>query len=139
MSGLKEKMPVTANTSLIASMSISGIPPFNGFFSKLIIIFACIQKGYIGYALAAVIGSILTLSSFMKVQKYAFLGPLKERFKHIKEVPLTMRFSMVCLAVICVAGGFLLLPSLRFFLNAAVDVLLEGTKYAGVILEAASR
>jgi multicomponent Na+:H+ antiporter subunit D len=134
MSGLRERMPVTANTNLIASMSIAGIPPFNGFFSKLMIIFACIQKGHIVYALLAVIGSILTLASFLKVQKYAFFGELKERYKNIKEVPSMMKFSMICLAVICILGGFLLLPSLKFFLNNAADVLLEGKGYAGIIL-----
>lgn len=137
MSGLKERMPVTASTNLVASMSIAGIPPFNGFFSKLIIIFACIQKGCWGYALAAVIGSVLTLASFMKVQKFAFLGELPEKYKNIKEVPLAMRFSMLGLAIICVLGGILLLPSFKPFLDSAVNVLLEGKDYARVVLEAA--
>ncbi len=137
--GLAKVMPVTAGTNLVASMSIAGIPPFNGFFSKLIIIFACIQKGHIGYALCAVIGSILTLASFMKVQKYAFLGELKDKFRNIKEVPGAMKFSMVGLAVICVLGGLMLLPSLRFFLDDAVNVLLRGTAYAKIVLEAVTR
>jgi len=139
MSGLKEKMPITAGTNLIASMSIAGIPPFNGFFSKLIIIFACLQSGRIGYAIAAVVASILTLASFMKVQKFAFLGELKEKYNNIREVPWLMKFSMVSLALICVFGGFLLLPSARFFLNDAAKVLLEGTQYAAKVLEVAGR
>lgn len=137
MSGLNEKMPVTANTNLIAAMSISGIPPFNGFFSKLIIIFACIQKGYFGYACLAVIGSILTLASFMKVQKFAFYGQLKEKYRNIKEVPWAMKFSLIGLAIICVLGGLLLLPGAKFFLNDATNVLLQGRGYAGAVLEAA--
>jgi multicomponent Na+:H+ antiporter subunit D len=139
MSGLRKKMPVTAGTNLVASMSIAGIPPFNGFFSKLIIIFACLQKGAFGCALAAVVGSILTLASFMKVQKYAFLDELKEKYRNIKEVPFAMKFSMVCLAVICIAGGVLLLPSLNFFINDAVNVLLEGKGYAATVLGAVAK
>lgn len=139
MSGLRAKMPVTANTSFIASMSIAGIPPFNGFFSKLMIILACLEKGHIGYALSAVIGSILTLASFMKVQKFAFLGKLNDKYRNIKEVPFAMKFSMISLAAICVLSGFLLLPSLRFFLNDAADVLLRGREYAKVVLEAANK
>jgi multicomponent Na+:H+ antiporter subunit D len=139
MSGLGKKMPVTAGTNLIASMSIAGIPPFNGFFSKLIIILACLEKGCLGYALAAVIGSILTLASFMKVQKYAFLGDLKEKYKNIKEASAAMKFAMIGLALICVLGGLLLLPGLKFFLSSAVNVLLEGTGYAGIILGIAGK
>lgn len=134
LSGLKKKMPVTAGTNLIASMAIAGVPPLNGFFSKLIIIFACVQKGHLGYALAAVIGSVLTLASFMKVQKFVFLGALKDRFKNLKEAPLAMGVAMVVLALICVFGGVMLLPGLRFFLEGAVNVLLQGRDYAGTVL-----
>lgn len=118
-------------------LSIAGIPPFNGFFSKLLIILACVDKGYFGYALAAVVGSILTLASFMKVQKYAFLGALSEKYRKIEEVPFAMKFSMVCLAVICIIAGALLLPGLKDFLTSAARVLLEGRDYARIIFEAA--
>jgi len=134
MGGLNKVMPVTAGTSLVASLSIAGIPPFNGFFSKLIIIIACIQKGYLGYGLCAVIASILTLASFMKVQKYAFFGQLKGGFTNIKEVPWQMKFSMLCLAIMCIAGGVMLLPFLKPFLKDAVNVLVEGTRYAEIVM-----
>lgn len=134
MGGLKEKMPVTASTSLIASMSISGIPPFNGFFSKLIIILSCIQAGRLGYAFCAVAGSILTLASFTKVQKYAFFGALNKKWEKVKEVPFAMQTSMVVLAFICLAGGFLIAPGFREFISSAADVLSGGKEYAASIL-----
>ncbi|MFC1658155.1 complex I subunit 5 family protein [Candidatus Omnitrophota bacterium] len=136
MSGLRQRMPVTANTSLVASMSIAGIPPFNGFWSKLIIILACVQSGHSGYALWAVLGSILTLASFMKVQKYAFFGQIREGLKKIKEVPLPMKASMAGLALICLLGGLLLLPHLQGFLQQAVDVVLSGREYGNIVLGA---
>ena len=143
MGGLSEKMPVTANTNLIASMSIAGIPPFNGFWSKLLIILACIQANiqsgeviYLIYAICAVVASVLTLASFMKVQKYAFFGKLNEKWKNIKEVPLTMRFSMVVLAVICLISGLLLTPLFRSFLESGVNVLLLGNGYKDVVFGA---
>ena len=74
LGGLAERMPVTSATSLSASMAISGIPPFNGFFSKIIIIIAAIQAGFYWLAAFAVIVSIVTLASFMKVQRYVFLA-----------------------------------------------------------------
>jgi multicomponent Na+:H+ antiporter subunit D len=134
--GLAKVMPVTAKTNLIASMAIAGIPPFNGFFSKLLIILACIQKGHLGYGFCAVIASILTLASFMKVQKFAFLGELKDKFKDIKEVPATMRLSMITLAVICTVSGLLLIPLFRPFLQSATNVLLLGNSYKDVIFSA---
>jgi multicomponent Na+:H+ antiporter subunit D len=136
MSGLRQRMPVTANTSLIASMSIAGIPPFNGFWSKLIIIMACIQANRLGYAFWAVLGSILTLASFMKFQKYAFFGQIRESLKKVKEVPFLMRLSMIILSILCLIAGLILIPPLQGMLKQAVDVILAGREYATSVLGA---
>ncbi len=135
MGGLRKVMPATANTSLVASMSIAGIPPFNGFWSKFIIIIACIQAGRPGFAVWAVLGSILTLASFMKVQRYAFFGTLRDELSKIKEVPMLMKFSMIALAALCIFGGLLYAPAINeVFLAAAADVLVAGREYAILIL-----
>ncbi len=134
LGGLAERMPVTGGTSLVASMSIAGIPPFNGFWSKLMIIIAAVQAGHFGYAFFAVLGSILTLASFMKVQRYAFFGRLDKGHGDIREVPLFMRAAMVGLAAICLVGGILAIPALsEYFLGAAGDVLMNGVSYAKTV------
>ena len=126
---------MTGTTSFVASMSIAGIPPFNGFWSKLLIIFAAVQAGHTIYASLAVIASILTLASFTKVLRYGFLGELRPKWKSIKEVPASMQAPMLLLAVICTLGGMLLLPNLReMFLIPATSILLDGTSYAEMVL-----
>ncbi len=137
MGGLRERLPVTANTNFIASMSIAGIPPFNGFWSKFIIIIACVEAGRPWLGFWAVIGSILTLSSFMKVQKYVFLGKLNEKFSKIKEVPLSMQFAMLFLALLCIIGGIMLLPSIeQYTLLPAVRTVLQGNTYKDIVIGA---
>ena len=136
MGGLIEKMPVTGATNLIASMSIAGIPPFNGFWSKLIIIIAAVQAQRFGYAFWAVLASLLTLASFTKVMKYAFFGTLREKFAKIKEVPVFMMLSACLLALICLVGGVLIISSVSgVFLDQATDVIKEGTGYASIVLK----
>ena len=136
MGGLREKMPVTGATSFMASMSISGLPPFNGFWSKLIIIMACVQSGHYVYGFLAAFVSLITLASFMKVQRYAFYGELREKWKRVKEVPFSMKFPMVVMAIICLVGGILLLPSLSGpFLDQARETLLQGAGYAGRVFD----
>ena len=136
MGGLAKRMPVTATTAMTASMSIAGIPPFNGFWSKLLIIIAAVQAGRYGYAFWAVLISILTLAMYVRAMKYAFLGSLREGLSRIKEVPLFMKLSMGALALICLAGGLLLIPGINeTFLQGARDVLLEGTEYAATVLK----
>ena len=135
MGGLREKMPVTGGTSLIASMSIAGVPPFNGFWSKLIIILACVQARHYGYALCAVVVSLITLASFLKIQKFGFFGELRQRWAEVKEVPALMCIPMVLRAILCLGMGLLLLPGPRAeILQPAVQALTLGTKYASLIL-----
>ncbi|MBA7465934.1 Na(+)/H(+) antiporter subunit D [subsurface metagenome] len=134
MGGLTSKMPVTGYSSLVGSMSISGIPPLSGFWSKLLIILAAIEAKHFIFASIAVLVSILTLAYYLKVQKLAFFGELKESLKGIKEVPLTMKLSMITLSIICIFGGLLLIPGVqKNFLNLATEVLVNGTNYAQVI------
>jgi multicomponent Na+:H+ antiporter subunit D len=131
MGGLFKKMPVTGSTNLIASMSISGIPPFSGFWSKFIIIIAAVQSGHYVYALLAVIVSVVTLAYFMKVMKYAYYGGLREKQSGVLEAPLFMRVSMIFLAIICVIGGVIAFPVFdNVFLGPASDVLVKGLNYA---------
>ena len=112
MGGLGKRMPVTATCSVFGSMAISGVPPFNGFFSKAIIIIAAISQGqetgsalYFVYALIAVLMSLLTLAYFLKVQRKAFFGLLKEQYAQVREVGFAMSFPMVALALLCLGLG----------------------------------
>ena len=127
LGGLSEVLPVTSVTSLGASLSISGIPPFNGFFSKLIIIIAAIQGRFYLLALLAVIVSIITLASFMKVQRYAFLDKLKKpKSLIIKEVPFFMCLPMIVLALLCLIMSLMVIPGIReTFLSPAVNSLIS--------------
>ncbi|MEI6634641.1 MAG: proton-conducting transporter membrane subunit [Chlamydiota bacterium] len=138
MGGLRERMPVTAATSLVASLAISGVPPLNGFWSKLIIIMACVQSGRYGYAVLAALVSMLTLASFMKLQRYAFYGEPKGRWEGVREVPPRMRIAMVVLAALCLTGGLLAVPALSGgFLDRGAAAIVRGTGYASRVREKA--
>jgi len=135
MGGLSKTMPATSATSLVASLSISGIPPFNGFFSKLIIIVAAILAKFYFLALLAVIVSIITLASFMKFQRYAFFNKADDdNSRTIKEVPFPMLFSMIVLGIICLLLSILVFPGIReIILTPATDILMDPSKYASQI------
>jgi multicomponent Na+:H+ antiporter subunit D len=136
MGGLAKAMPATSATSFIASMSISGIPPFNGFFSKLVIIVAAIMAKFYILAALAVIVSIITLASFLKFQRYAFYDkPEYPKEPKPKEVPFPMVFSMVVLSIVCLLLSLLIFPSVReAVLAPAIDILTDPLKYSTSIL-----
>lgn len=128
--GLAAKMPVTGATSLAASLAIAGVPPLNGFWSKFIIIIAAFQAGRYFAGAAAAIVSVLTLASFLKVQKYVFWGKTKENFLSVKEVPLSMTLPMAALAVACILLG-VFYPVVRDTLvQPAAMVLVRALEYS---------
>ena len=137
MGGLSEYMPVTYSTSLGASMAISGIPPFNGFFSKLIIILAATKGKFYLLAVLAILVSIITLASFLKFQKFSFFNKKRDYgSKRISEVPFFMCFSMIALAVLCLGLSLLIFPGIReTILNPAVDALINTNNYVSNIMD----
>jgi len=136
LGGLNSRLPVTSYTSLLGSMSISGIPPLGGFFSKLVIIIAAIQAGYFVFSIVAILVSIVTLAYYLKFLNFTFFGKLDEVRLKIKEVPWAMRLSMIVLAIICVASGLLIVPLFKPFLESAVNVLLLGSSYKNAVFGA---
>ena len=133
MGGLLQKMPVTRGTCTVASLSIAGVPPFNGFWSKLLIVLAAFQAGYYGLAVVTIVVSFVTLVSFLKVLRYAFLGSLPDTLRQIREVPVLMSAAMILLAVLCTVMGALLIPGIReLVLEPAVKAVAAGFGYARI-------
>ncbi|MFZ2149094.1 MAG: proton-conducting transporter membrane subunit [Sedimentisphaerales bacterium] len=136
MGGLVERLPFTRTTCTVASASIAGIPPFNGFWSKLILVVAAIQAGFLYLAAVTVIVSLVTLISFLKIQRYVFLGELPENLRQVKENKGSMLVAMISLACLCVLMGLLVLvPALKqAILDPAVKVLTDGLNYSADVM-----
>ncbi len=136
MGGLAERMPVTRATCTIASASIAGIPPFSGFWSKLILVIAAVQAHFYWVAAIIVFVSLCTLIMYLKVQRYVFLGELPENLQQTKENKGSMLAAMVFLALLCVLMGLLvIMPSLRAsILEPAVKVLTDGVSYSANVI-----
>jgi NADH:ubiquinone oxidoreductase subunit 5 (subunit L)/multisubunit Na+/H+ antiporter MnhA subunit len=107
-------MPLTFFSALIFAMSISGVPPLNGFASKWMIYQGIIDFGigsdlpnklwilWLGFA---VLGSALTLASFIKFIGGVFLSRVREEYHNVREVPVLMWIPLIVLALFCVVFG----------------------------------
>jgi multicomponent Na+:H+ antiporter subunit D len=135
LGGLAEKLPVTRTMCTIASAAIAGVPPFNGFWSKLLIVLAAVKAQFYGLAAITVVVSLVTLISFLKVQRYIFLGQLPANLSDVKESRGSMAWSMGLLACLCVGMGLLLLwtPLREHILTPAVQVLVQNAYAADII------
>lgn len=114
LGGLARSMPLTFTAALVFALSISGVPPFNGFASKWMIYQAIIDFGagtgiannlWVVWLGLAVAGSALTLASFIKFIGGIFLGRRNEDLQDVKEVPVLMSFPLAILALACILFG----------------------------------
>ncbi|HOE20793.1 MAG TPA: proton-conducting transporter membrane subunit [Spirochaetota bacterium] len=120
MHGLAHYDKFTALVFMIAALAISGIPPLNGFVSKLIIYESVFHYNPL-LTLIAIFVSVLTLASFMKVFYSAFLGMPPER-KPVEQ-PILVKFSMVILSIIIVAIGLFPQGIIKLLIEPAVNAL----------------
>ena len=114
--GLLRRMPWTGFFFLIGAVSISALPPTNGFVSEWLVfqsLFLSFQIPTvflklmlpIAAAILALTG-VLALACFAKAFGIAFLAqPRSAHARHAQEVPVPMRIAMGFLAAFCVALG----------------------------------
>ncbi|MCI7137349.1 MAG: proton-conducting transporter membrane subunit [Candidatus Limivicinus sp.] len=136
LGGLSRKMPWTTVLFLIGAFSISGIPPFNGFASKWMIYQATYEKavesGNIGFLLVTIIAlitSVLTLASFVKVSQSVFFGQLPKEYENVKEVSFGMRFAMCIFALLCVLTGLFPDVVTKYLTEPAANAVFNVTGY----------
>jgi len=134
LGGLSKKMPITFFAALVFALSISGIPPFNGFFSKWMIYQGIIDFGngtglanklWIVWLALAVFGSALTLASFIKLVTGIYLGRTNKEFDKVKEVSILMWLPQLLIAIVCIVFGIfaakLIIPNLFVPISGAFD------------------
>lgn len=118
MGGLKKYMPVTYWTMLFASLSISGVPGFAGFFSKDEILWLAYAGtnpvGKLVWAIGTIVAFLTALYSFRLIF-LTFHGDFRgteEQKHHLHESPKTMTIPLILLCVGAVGAGWVGIPHL---------------------------
>jgi NADH-quinone oxidoreductase subunit L len=110
MGGLRKYMPITHLTFLIACLSIAGVPPFSGFFSKEEILTAAYHSNIVIYVIALFTAG---LTAFYMFRLYFSIFWNKEFHTHDEsadshhgEAPWTMKLPLLLLSLLAIAAGF---------------------------------
>ena len=105
LSGLVHEMPWAVGCMSIGIVSIMGLPPFNGFVSKYLMIVACMDAGQPLVAAALIAASLVGAIYYMRILRTILLDPAPVRRKPVEGVTTTMRIPMIILAGLCVILG----------------------------------
>lgn len=113
MGGLRKEMPRTFWTFVIGSLSLAGIIPLAGFFSKDEILATLDYEGYQAFMWIAIAGAFVTAFYMTRAVSLTFFGTYKGH-GHPHESPALMTVPLVALAVPSVFAGFLNIPGVEF-------------------------
>ncbi|UCF63885.1 MAG: hypothetical protein JSW33_15180 [bacterium] len=138
LGGLATSMPVTFMACAVAALSVSGIPPFNGFVSKWMIYQSLVDGRSISsmlFLVIAMFGSALTLASFLKLLYGTFLGqhqPSEKsadpaiQFNANRDATWTMRIPMITLALLCIIFGLFASYPIKQFIAPVIGLETAG-------------
>lgn len=115
--GLGRRMPVTAGAYAVASLALMGLPPFSGFVSKFLMIWAAVAAGHWEIAALLLLGGLAGAVYYLRVVAKLFFEPWTGS-DEVREAPLSMLVAMLALAVVIVVGG--VMPDLQLALVAPV-------------------
>ena len=117
MGGLRSRMRITFVTMAVATLAISGVPPFSGFFSKDEILWNAFAGPHAQPVLAVVGLVVAGLTAFYtgRLLFMTFFGDCRASHEvqhHIHESPAVMTGPLVVLACLAFAGGLLPIPAI---------------------------
>lgn len=108
LGGLYRKMPITMAAFTIGALSMIGVPPTCGFFSKWYLLLGGIEAGQWGYVVALIFSSLVNAILFFRIMEIAFLGTGEHRHGPIRreDAPLALLNPLMLSAMALLAVGF---------------------------------
>lgn len=129
MGGLRKYMKVTYITFLIATLAISGIPIFAGFFSKDEILMVAFHENKALWVIAS-LASIMTAFYMFRLLYLTFFKEFRgteEQKHHLHESPRLITFPLIVLAILSTVGGFISFPG-HSWLNEYLKPIFIGAR-----------
>ena len=121
MAGLGRAMPITFGAFLIGSLSIIGLPPFGGMWSKWYLGMGTVESAQWLLLSVLLLSSLLNIAYLLPIPVRGFFGKTGDAatYSHIKEAPLSCLIAMTITSLACLLLFFYPDPVYELALNAA--------------------
>ena len=136
MGGLRKRMPLTFIVYLLGALTLAGIAPLAGFFSKDEILAAANEKSIAIYALLTAAAFLTAFYMGRQLLMVFFGKPRSVASEKASESPLLVTLPLVVLALLSVFGGALNLPG-SHILETWLEHTLEGVTPGHFVLTVA--
>ncbi|TKT82524.1 Na+/H+ antiporter subunit D [Aquamicrobium sp. LC103] len=138
--GLYRQLPFLSVLFLIPALSLAGLPPLSGFWSKFVVIKASLDAGHVVLAATGLVVGVLTLYSMLKIWNEAFWKAAPEgaeaalkSWRNDGATRVAMLVPIVTLAAITLTIGLFAEPFADYSMRAG-EQLLEKSAYTDAVL-----
>lgn len=121
LSGLAQTRPAYAWALSAFMWSLAGIPPFFGFWPKLMVFRAAINSGYVALAVAGILGTVIGAYYYIKIIKVMFMDEPARPYARVRQ---PIQAALILLAAIAISPlGYLLIGTLGTITDRAAGSL----------------
>jgi NADH-quinone oxidoreductase subunit N len=122
--GLSRRSPALGLATLVAFLSLAGMPPFAGFVAKFFVFSAAIEAGWIWLAIVGVLNSIVGLYYYLNVLKYTYLYRMENQDEQHHPIPVShpVAIALVLLVISILLLGTLFGPWFGLATKAAISL-----------------
>lgn len=139
LQGIAKKMPLTSAFFAIGVLSLMGMPPFAGFYAKLLILAAGIDAGlivgspYLIFVLIAIFNALLALGYYLRMLNVVWLRQPTNKAENAHRATPSMLFAMAILAIVLVAVGIYPAPVYAVAEAAGTALFQVGDFITGIV------
>ena len=131
LQGLFRRMPFTMTAFMVAALSIIGVPPTCGFFSKWYLLSGGIEAGHYEFTAALIISSLINVLLFFRVVEISYYEPFDNHQENeqqgIQEASLDMLLPLLATAGLLIVLGFYAHSLVTWIIEPAVSSLFTGS------------
>lgn len=108
MAGIGRRMPITMIAFLVGSLSIIGLPPFGGMWSKWLLALGALEAGHVAVVVVLMLSSLLSVAYLLPIVARAFFAPPPEAHvghdapDGIREAPVACLIALCATALVCI-------------------------------------
>lgn len=127
LAGLSRQHPILAITLSIVLLSLAGIPPLAGFFSKYLVLVAAIENNYLVLAILAILGSVISGFYYLRIIKWIYFKDSEDYYYRIianpTQIQISVSSSIIIAATFFLIVTFLIYPS--WILTISFDAIIS--------------
>lgn len=123
LAGLSRLHPVLAITFTLVLLSLAGIPPLAGFFSKYLVLVSAIDNNYLILAIISILGSVISGFYYLRIIKWIYFKDSDEYYYRILAQPYSLQISLT--SSIIISSTFFFILTFLFFPSSILTITFD--------------